>query len=472
MPCFLKTQVFYATLLSYAFSSGFTYGEPIPVRQVDRTASLAPHFSFADIVGKVSPGVVNIQVFYERLYVHPFFADPFFRSFFNLGDSVPAEKVQEQSVGSGTIVSKNGIVLTCAHVVEGGSKIIVHLKDGNSYTAKVIFSNREEDLAFLQLEGIEETTNLTVVELGDSEKVREGDWAIAIGYPNGEPLVTAGIISSKKATLKGRSVLKTQAELGPGNSGGALINMEGKLIAVPNAILAKLQTLTKHGFAIPAAVASKYLKDSGKNGTIREPWHGLTVDTLSKRLNESSIDSSRQGEGVIVRSLHPKSPAIKKGLTPGSVITKINGQVVKNMSDFHGLMDTFGVGDIVRLSLKSNGEEKTVDYIVVEKPHTQLGGIVTLKKGPLAGLTLSSLTSASRHEYKIPSDLRGVVVTRIAEGSTVRTLGIQEGDVIQRMNGQDIASPEDIEKINTDRHVSLLINRQGVYIETAYHFGR
>lgn len=436
--------------------------------------------SFADIVEKVAPAVVNIQVFYERVYVHPFLSDPFFRSLFEgmggLKEGVPGGgKVQELAVGSGAIVKESGIVLSCAHVVQNAQKIVVRLKDGRVFKAKILFINENEDIAFLQLEAIKQGETLPIVTLGDSTKVRDGEAVLALGYPEGSALVTNGIVSSKNAPLNGRSFIKTTADLGPGNSGGVLVNMNGEVIGIPNAILAKFQTLTKHGFAIPISIVEKHMRHMGKGGVIHQPWHGITTQTILSRLQEGGFpDLLEQNTlGTLVVDVDEKSPAYKAGLRKGDHITAVNQLSVKNHSEFNTKLDSIGVGETVDLAIVRQGVQNQVSYTAIEAPHTPQNPVsktisgTTLTQGLLKGLSVLDLPPDLAKNYQLPENAKGVIVTNLEVSSPLLSLGVQKGDILKSVNGKTIQSVSDITSMNfeSEHSISLFVDRRGAQIQ-------
>ncbi|MBX9977287.1 MAG: PDZ domain-containing protein [Alphaproteobacteria bacterium] len=459
----VKSSVLFFVLMSLFQQS--IHGENASLLPIDTAIMTLPDIpSFAPVVKKVMPAVVNISVEYESLYLHPFFSDPFFRSFF--GNQVPAERVQEQAVGSGTLVGKDGIVLTCAHVVNGGKKIKVNLRDGRSFDAKLIFMNENEDVAFLKLLNVKSDENLPVVELGTPGERHEGDWAIAVGYPEGSSLVTAGIVASSDAVLNNHRVMKITADLGPGMSGGGVFDAKGKLMAVPNAILAKLSTLTKHGFAIPIAIPLKYIKGLDQDGHIKQPWHGLKIGAVQDKMGGQN---NPMEENVIVTGLHKKSPAALSGLRPGDRLLAVNGKDIKSRSDFNTLLGAIGVGEEVTLKVKGEQEDKTIRYVAIEAPLNEKGRLndaLVLTKGFLAGV---SVIDASSVLGEVQEDsVEGVMVADIKEGSQAsRSFGLQKRDIIEKVNGKDIHAPKDLEVMDLGNRITILINRGGAHIQAS-----
>ena len=225
-----------------------------------KTALGGEPLSFAPIVKKAAPAVVNIQVVRVATYVNPFEGDPFFQFFFG-GDFDIPHQVQETSAGSGNVISEDGYILTCAHVVAGGKIILVKLVDGRVFKAHVMYENKIGDIAILKMDA-PKGTDFPHLVIGDSEGMEVGDRVLAIGYPFGiNQTVTSGIISSKGQRFRDQSVLQTDAAVNPGNSGGALINTKGELIGLPNAILSKSGAFHGIGFAIPSSFFKELIQN-------------------------------------------------------------------------------------------------------------------------------------------------------------------------------------------------------------------
>src|SRR5438093_916796 len=311
-----------------------------------------PSGSFSQVAETVAPAVVNINTVTRgaagRTPIEEFFGEEFFRRFFG---EVPEREQVQKSLGSGVIVDPSGIVLTNAHVVERATEIEVVTADGKKHKAKVVGADRRTDLAVLRLQGGGPYPSAT---LGDSDKVKVGDWVLAIGSPFGlQQTVTAGIISAKGRTL-GQGpfddFLQTDAAINPGNSGGPLVNMQGEVIGINTAIVSRAGGSLGIGFAIPIALARKVYTELTTRGKVTRGWLGVSVQPLTAELAKSFGAADR--EGVLVADVVEGSPAQKSGLQAGDVVRELNRQRVRTPAEFERLARALKDGDRVMLLLQ------------------------------------------------------------------------------------------------------------------------
>ncbi len=322
----------------------------------------------ANIVEKTSPAVVLIQTSVEsksRSY-DPFFNDPFFREFF--GGRVPMDSGPRVSrgMGSGFIISKEGYILTNEHVISGAQKIevIINGKD-KPVPAKLVGSDFELDLAVLK---INSEGDLSTLELGDSDAVRVGEWAIAIGNPQGlDHTVTVGVISAKGRPVSVqdrnyKNLLQTDASINPGNSGGPLLNTKGQVIGINTAVNAAAQGI---GFAIPTSTVRPVLDSLINQGKITRPWMGVYIQTV----NNEIADYLKLGrsEGVLVTSVVEGGPAENAGITQGDVIIEINQNKITSASDLTSLIEKMKPGQKAKVVIYRGGKNITVEVTIGEK---------------------------------------------------------------------------------------------------------
>src|SRR5256886_2761762 len=317
----------------------------------------APQNSYADVVAKVSPAVITIRADrrVRNAQQFPFFDDPFFRGLF--GDRAPQQPSEslEQALGSGVIVSADGYVLTNYHVVDGADHIKLDLNDGRTLDAKVIGSDQPSDLALLKING----SGLTFLTPGDSDKVRVGDVALAIGNPLGVgQTVTMGIISAKgRANPAGspgsgsfEDFLQTDAPINHGNSGGALINTMGELVGINSQIIpGNGGANIGIGFAIPSNMAKTVMDQLVKNGKVRRGQLGITVTRVTSDL-AASLGMS-EAKGVIVNSVRSGSAAERPGIKQGDIITAVNDTPVSDTNAFRNHVASMGPGAEVTLTV-------------------------------------------------------------------------------------------------------------------------
>ncbi|HEY9825389.1 MAG TPA: HhoA/HhoB/HtrA family serine endopeptidase, partial [Stenomitos sp.] len=317
----------------------------------------------AKAVEKVGPAVVRIDSARTvRTRVPAIFNDPFFRQFF--GAEVPNSRTRvERGTGSGFILSKDGLILTNSHVVDGADTVTVLLKDGRSLQGKVLGQDSLTDVAVVKIQA----NNLPVVQVGDSDQLRPGEWAIAIGNPLGlDNTVTAGIISATGRTSgdigvpdKRVGFIQTDAAINPGNSGGPLLNQYGQVVGMNTAIIGGAQGL---GFAIPIKTAQRIANQLIATGKVNHPFLGIRMTSLSPELRQqinadpSSNIRIQEDEGVLIYQVLPNSPALRAGLRPGDVIKKINGQVVTKASQVQQSVEDTGTGKSLQVEIKRNGQ--------------------------------------------------------------------------------------------------------------------
>lgn len=317
----------------------------------------------AKAVDKVGPAVVRIDSARTvRTRVPAIFNDPFFRQFF--GAEIPNSRTRvERGTGSGFILSKDGLILTNSHVVDGADTVTVLLKDGRSLQGKVLGQDSLTDVAVVKIQA----NNLPVVQVGDSDQLRPGEWAIAIGNPLGlDNTVTAGIISATGRTSgdigvpdKRVGFIQTDAAINPGNSGGPLLNQYGQVIGMNTAIIGGAQGL---GFAIPIKTAQRIANQLIATGKVNHPFLGIRMTSLSPDLRQQiNADPSsnlriQEDEGVLIYQVLPNSPALRAGLRPGDVIKKINGQTVTKASQVQQSVEETGTGRSLQVEIRRNGQ--------------------------------------------------------------------------------------------------------------------
>jgi Do/DeqQ family serine protease len=321
----------------------------------------------ARAVEKVGPAVVRIDASRTvKTRLPAAFNDPFFRQFF--GAELPEGRSRvERGTGSGFIISNDGLVLTNSHVVNGADTVTVLLKDGRSLQGKVLGQDSLTDVAVVKIQA----NNLPVVQVGDSDKLRPGEWAIAIGNPLGlDNTVTAGIISATGRTSgdvgvpdKRVGFIQTDAAINPGNSGGPLLNQYGQVVGMNTAIIGGAQGL---GFAIPMKTAQRIAKQLVATGKVEHPFLGIRMTTLSPDL-KARINGDRStnfriqdDQGVLIYEVLPNSPALKTGLKAGDVIKKIDGREVTKASQVQQAVEDTSAGKSLQLEVKRNGQAMNV----------------------------------------------------------------------------------------------------------------
>jgi serine protease Do len=422
--------------------------------------------SFADLAEKVKPSVVNIGTtkvvkggmrspFGGGAPFERYFGDEFFDRFF--GDA-PRREFKQQSLGSGFIISSDGYIFTNNHVVEHADKIIVKLSDGREYEAKVIGKDAKTDIALIKIKPSE---SLPVAEIGDSDKLRVGDWVLAIGNPFGlEQTVTAGIVSAKGRVIGAGpydNFIQTDASINPGNSGGPLFNMEGKVIGINTAIVAQGQGI---GFAIPVSMAKNILPDLKSKGKVSRGWMGVSVQDITEDMARSLQLKERRG--AIISEVFKGDPAERAGIRAGDVVTEINGRKIKDTHDLLLSIASFHVGDKVSIKVIRDGREMTFQVTVVERKDQP--EVAAAKGGTYEqfGIAVEDITPEIARYLGIPKNT-GIIVVRVQNGSPAEEVGIQPQDIILQVNKIKITSVKEfvreVSKKANKGHFMLLIKR-------------
>ncbi len=428
-------------------------------------ASRAP-LSFADLAEKLKPSVVNISTTktvrgggfrspfgqgspFERYFGR----DDFFERFF--GDT-PQREFKQKSLGSGFIISSDGYIFTNNHVVEQADKILVKLSDGKEYEAKIIGKDAKTDIALIK---IKPTDSLPVAETGDSDKLRVGDWVMAIGNPFGlEQTVTAGIVSAKGRVIGAGpydNFIQTDASINPGNSGGPLFNMEGKVIGINTAIVAQGQGI---GFAIPISMAKTILPDLKAKGKVTRGWLGISVQDITEDIAKNMKIKDRSG--ALISDVFKGDPADKAGLKSGDIVTEINGKKVKDTHELLMMIAAFRVGETIKIKILRDGQEKEVSLAVAERKE-QAEIAAAGESGQAFGMVVQEITPEIAKHLGL-STKRGVIVVEVQEGSTADEVGIQPQDIILQVNKVKINSMKEyVTEIGRagDKGILLLIKR-------------
>jgi serine protease Do len=440
-------------------------------------ADAPPQNSYADVVARVAPAVVTIKANkrVRRSQQFPFLDDPSLRDWFNDRrrdqQQQPRESL-ERALGSGVIVSIDGYIITNHHVVDGAEEIKVDLTDGRTLDAKLVGSDQPSDLAVLKVT----QTSLPFLTPGDSDKVRVGDVALAIGNPlDVGQTVTMGIISAKGRSTPGtgsgnfEDFLQTDAPINRGNSGGALVNTNGDLIGINSQIIGGLSGGNIGiGFAIPSNMVRSVMDQLIKTGTVRRGQLGISV----KRVDSDMAQSLGMSEtkGIIVNEVFKASAAERAGIRQGDVITALNGSTVNESNAFRNQIANMAPGTQVTLTLLRDSREQKITATLGEfKPETARNEQEestrpgSTNQGKL-GLTVMPLTPEIASELSLRAGTQGVVIETVDPAGPAAAAGLARGDVIQEVNRQPIRSAADL-SVAIDkggvRPALLLINRRG-----------
>jgi len=415
---------------------------PLSAQQVPQTAA-EMQLSFVPVVKQAAPAVVNI---YARTVseprLTPLQSDPFFERFFRdpLADRKP--RVQN-SLGSGVILSDDGIVVSNFHVVGMATDIRVVLNDRREFSARVLLGDQESDLAILKIDAPDA---LPFLELRRSDSVEVGELALAIGNPFGVgQTVSSGIVSglarSGNSGGSGRGYfIQTDAPINPGNSGGALVDIAGRLIGINTSILSRSGGSNGIGFAIPADLVAAFVAQAQEGRTeFSRPWAGISGQSLDADM-AATLGFDRSG-GIIISGLHPASPFLEAGLDVGDVILSVGEQPVNTPAEMVYRMSATGLNEQAEVTFSSQGTEKTVKVALIAAPEVPARDQLTLpERSAFPGLTLSRINPAVLAELNLPLEVEGVAV--VDAGAFAARAGLRTGDVILTINGVALRHPE------------------------------
>jgi serine protease Do len=436
-PIRFKAMLIGVGLLGGLLSGALIFGGLGSTAAVALAAKNDPLLSVADVAERSLDSVVNISTTRRPSG----YRSPFHELFRQFGQPMPSPRAQH-ALGSGVIISADGVVVTNNHVVKDATSIKVTVGSSKrEYNAKVVGTDPKSDVAVLRLQGAK---GLKAIRVGDSDKLRLGEVVVAIGNPFGVgQTVTMGIVSAKGRANMGivdyEDFIQTDAAINPGNSGGALINMHGELVGINTAILSRTGGYQGIGFAIPTNMVQPIVQSLLKRGRVVRGWLGVSIQEVNRELAKALKLPTT--EGVLVSDVEPGSPAQKAGLKRGDLIVRLNGKPVRSTARLRNLVAAAGAGASVRLELYRDGHRSSLAAHLTELP-ARLGGGVGGAGGaegqPAAdlGLQVDSVRDAAlRQKFNIPSRLKyGVVVVGLDPSGAAAQAGLQPGDVILEVN--------------------------------------
>ncbi len=469
-------------LSSLLLVSAFTLTVPMAGLVTSTAASAAvPTFDFTDLAEKSSPAVVNIRTT-EKVITNPQGApndemQELFRRFFGVPipqqpnqapqtpkkrKSVPQEGSEEEvprGIGSGFIISQDGFVLTNAHVVDGADEVYVNLTDKREFKAKVIGIDKRADVALVKIEG----TKLPWLPIGDSDKIKVGQWVVAIGSPFGlDNSVSAGIVSSKaRDTGDLLPLIQTDVAVNPGNSGGPLLNMNGEVVGINSQIYSRSGGFMGISFAVPIDEAMKVVEQLKANGKVSRSRIGVRLGDVPKEVADSF--GLTKATGAFISQVEPGLPADKAGIVAGDIILEFNGQAVNKFYDLSRFVANTKPGSKITLTVWNKGKTRTVSMITGEMEQDAVSGKPQAEeKAPESnalGLFVVDLTEEQKRDLKVSS---GVIVDNV-EGSAARA-GIQPGDLITQLNNSDVKDAKQFRALLAKvdpKKVSVVLVRRG-----------
>jgi len=404
-----------------------------------------------------------------------------FEYFFGNQGQSPRQQQQEPQVGigSGVIITPDGYIITNNHVIEGADELSVTLNDKTTYTAKVVGSDPNTDIALIKVDG----KDLPTIPFGNSDDLKVGEWVLAVGNPlNLSSTVTAGIVSAKgrnlgiidsqnnynnnnnKSTMSIESFIQTDAAVNPGNSGGALVNLRGELVGINTAIISQTGSYSGYSFAIPVSIVARVVGDIKQFGSFQRPYLGVSIRDIDAEFAKDKNISVR--DGVYVLSVVEKSGALEAGIKEGDIIFDINGTNVNKASELTEQVSRYHPGDVIEVKAKRG--DKILTFKV--KLRNRQGGTETLKTDgvEVLGAAFGKLSDELKRQLNISY---GVQVTGVTDGK-FKEVGIRKGFIILKVNDIKVQSEDQIEKIVKDIQSDANFDEKGIFVVGMYPNGK
>lgn len=403
--------------------------------------------AFRNVVDSVRPSVVSISTTVIETIpgrrLPPMFP-PEFQQFFG-GNERPMRR-ESTGKGSGVIVRSDGYILTNYHVVEDADRLVVEMFDGEMVEGRLIGSDPQTDLAVVKIE----RQNLPSIAFGDSDKIRVGDWVLAMGSPFGlNQTVTAGILSGKNRDQDiiddGRGFedfLQTDAAINPGNSGGPLVNLRGELVGINTAIVSRSGGNAGIGFAIPVAMARPVLDSIIETGQVRRGFLGASVVDLTKPIRDQF--ALKANRGAFVANVLRNQPADAAGLKPGDVITQIDGKPVNSGTQVRLFVANRRPGARFPVVIDRDGQVFTTTIELKERTPEAMSAFGT---GVVMGAKVVPVTPSSARQYGYPEDQTGLLITAVEDNSEAAEIGLEVGDVLESIDGKRLESADSLSAI-------------------------
>lgn len=431
---------------------------------------------FTPLVESASPAVVNISTrqnlpasrggamsMPDLEGLPPGIREFFERSIPQMPQGPDSRRREAQSLGSGFIISADGYVLTNHHVVADADEIIVRLSDRSDHTAKLIGADPRTDVALLKIDA----KNLPTVKLGNSDKLKVGEWVLAIGSPFGfDHSVTAGIVSAKGRSLPNENYvpfIQTDVAINPGNSGGPLFNLSGEVVGINSQIFTRSGGFMGLSFAIPIDVAMNVANQLRTEGKVTRGWLGVVIQEVDKDLAESF--GLEKPAGALIAQVLENGPAAKSGLKVGDVILSVNGQQIVESADLPHLIGNLKPDATAEMNIVREGARKTVSVKVGDMPDDDSiaasGQPGAERSSNRMGIAVADLTDEQKKSLQLQS---GVVIKQVTDGPAAM-IGLRPGDVITHLNNQPVSSArqfqDTMKKLPADKSISMRVMRDG-----------
>jgi serine protease Do len=437
--------------------------------------------SLNPLVERVSPAVVNISAQIsgetaapadrsaeERDQTGSPFDELLRRFFENRG--MPQAGREAMALGSGFIIDPSGYIVTNNHVAGNSAKITVILQDNSRHPAKVIGRDEKTDLALLKIDAKEK---LPFVTWGESGEAKVGDWVMAVGNPFGlGGTVTAGIISAVGRDINEGpydDFIQIDAPINRGNSGGPTFNLSGEVIGINTAIYSPSGGSVGIGFAVPSNTANSVIAQLKEKGRVTRGWLGVAIQRITPAIARSLGMDPDHPAGALVAAVTPNSPAAKAGIKQGDVVVGAGGHPVKNLNDLPRRVAAAPIGQKFDMTIRRDRKESTVAATIAEMPESQQQAAASPAGGDEGarslGLQLSSITPELRSKLRIPNEVEGVVITKVAPDSPVGAIGIAPGDVIVSVAQEPAKTPRQaaaaLKQAAATGNILMLLNRHG-----------
>ncbi|MEZ5821732.1 MAG: DegQ family serine endoprotease [Bradyrhizobium sp.] len=423
--------------------------------------------SYAPIVQRVQPAVVNVYAAKTVQNRNPLLDDPIFRRFFGIPGNKQPEQMQ-RSLGSGVMVDPSGLVVTNNHVIEGADQVKISLADKREFEAEIVLKDSRTDLAVLRVKDGRE--KFATLDFANSDELLVGDVVLAIGNPFGVgQTVTHGIVSALARTQVGitdyQFFIQTDAAINPGNSGGALVDITGRLVGINTAIFSRSGGSQGIGFAIPANMVRVVVASAKSGGkAVKRPWLGARLQAVTPEIAETL--GLRTPTGALVANVAPGSPAARAGMKPSDLIVAIDGQSIEDPNAFDYRFATRPLGGSSQVDLQRGGRTVRIAVPLEVAPDTNREEITIAARSPFQGARVANISPAVAEELRLDANTEGVVVVDFNDGAPAASVGFQKGDIILAVNNQKIARTADLDKASraSPRLWRIVVVRNGQQI--------
>lgn len=445
---------------------------PAPTELLEKTSE-----TFAQVAETTMPATVSIKGIVtqpQQQYLNPFdmFGDDFFRRFFGGGGNpfqnqpqFEQQQPQQMTGGSGFLIAPEGLIVTNNHVIQNATQITVTLNDGREYPATVVGSDPRTDLAVIKID----EKNLPFLKFGDSEKVKIGNWVIAIGNPFGlEATLTVGVVSAKGRQDLGiapyEDFIQTDAAINPGNSGGPLLNLQGEVIGVNTAIYSRSGGYMGIGLAIPSHMVQNVIDQIKEGGSVKRAFLGIVLQPFDKELADA-IGAERQ-EGILVSEVIKDSPAAKAGLLQGDILVQLNEKPIKNVSRFRNEIGMMKPETPIQLRIIRNNKPMQISLKLGAQSE---GEALTAEVMENLGIEMENLTADLANRFGIAAGEVGVVITKVKPGSPAAAAGLRPSYLItgvavdwtnQKPIHNIVSFQEALKDLGGKKHIILIIKHQ------------